>query len=255
MLRMAYESASAISPSTNSRRRGRLSTSVTSTPRAANIDAYSTPMTPAPTTIIVRGRSLSAEDAVGVQDRLAVHGDPGRRRGPRARRDHDLVRLDLRRGLEARHRERVRRREPRGSGDQRDAVSPHLGADDLDLALDDGRASEEEVLGGDVLLHGVGRAVHPALGEAREVEHGFAEGLRRDRARVDAHAAHDLALLADPDLPAELRGLNGRTLPGRTRAEDEEIELLHDRADSTRSHEGDTHDGSVFAMRIDSGLR
>ncbi len=58
MLRIAYESASAISPSTKSRRRGRLSTSVTSTPRAANIDAYSTPMTPAPTTIIVRGRSL-----------------------------------------------------------------------------------------------------------------------------------------------------------------------------------------------------
>ena len=38
---------------------------------------------------------LEAEDAVGIQDRLAVHGDAGRRRGPRARRDDDLVRLDL----------------------------------------------------------------------------------------------------------------------------------------------------------------
>ena len=167
MLRIAYESASAISPSTKSRRRGRLSTSVTSTPRAANIDAYSTPMTPAPTTIIVRGRSLRPRmpsESMIVSPSTAT---PGGVAGRRARRDHDLVRLDLGRGLEARHRQRVGRRELRGPGDQRDAVSPHLGADDLDLALDDGRASEEEVLGGDVLLHGVGRAVHPALREAR----------------------------------------------------------------------------------------
>ena len=35
-----------------------MSTSVTSTPRAAKIEAYSTPMTPAPTTVRVRGRVL-----------------------------------------------------------------------------------------------------------------------------------------------------------------------------------------------------
>ncbi len=37
----------------------RASTSVTRVPMAANIEAYSTPMTPAPTTVIVRGTASS----------------------------------------------------------------------------------------------------------------------------------------------------------------------------------------------------
>ncbi len=48
--------ASPISPSRKGRRRARWSTSVTLVPSAANIDAYSTPITPAPMTAIVRGR-------------------------------------------------------------------------------------------------------------------------------------------------------------------------------------------------------
>ena len=69
--------------------------------------------------------------------------------------------------LPARHGQRVRRRERRGPGDERDPVPLHLGADDLDLALDDLVAAEEEVLHRDVVLHGVGRAVIPSLRDAR----------------------------------------------------------------------------------------
>ena len=49
-------SSSTISASTNSSGRSRRSITVTSTPSAANIDAYSMPITPAPTTAIERGR-------------------------------------------------------------------------------------------------------------------------------------------------------------------------------------------------------
>ncbi len=45
----------AISRSTNGSSSARVSTSVTDSPSAAKIDAYSTPMTPAPRTIIDRG--------------------------------------------------------------------------------------------------------------------------------------------------------------------------------------------------------
>ena len=48
-------SASPISPSRNVSTRGRWSTTVTFVPRRPNIDAYSTPITPAPTTVMLRG--------------------------------------------------------------------------------------------------------------------------------------------------------------------------------------------------------
>ena len=50
-----YFSASTTSVSQNSSIRIRCSTTVTLVPSAANIDAYSMPITPAPTTIMVRG--------------------------------------------------------------------------------------------------------------------------------------------------------------------------------------------------------
>src|SRR3569833_1959912 len=51
-----YLSASTISRSQNSSMRSRRSTTVTLVPRAANIEAYSMPITPAPTTTMVCGR-------------------------------------------------------------------------------------------------------------------------------------------------------------------------------------------------------
>ena len=48
-------SASPISPSRKVSTRGRWSTTVTFVPRRPNIDAYSTPITPAPTTVMLRG--------------------------------------------------------------------------------------------------------------------------------------------------------------------------------------------------------
>ena len=54
---MKYMSASIISASTKSRIVGRCSMTVTLMPSAVTIDAYSSPMTPAPTTISVAAAS------------------------------------------------------------------------------------------------------------------------------------------------------------------------------------------------------
>jgi hypothetical protein len=56
--RIWWISSSTISRSTKSSGRSRRSTTVTSTPSTAKIDAYSIPMTPPPTTVIARGRRL-----------------------------------------------------------------------------------------------------------------------------------------------------------------------------------------------------
>ena len=60
-----------ISPSTNSSRRGRLSMSVTGTPMAARIDAYSAPMTPPPT-MTMELDSFEPEQAIRIDHRLVV---------------------------------------------------------------------------------------------------------------------------------------------------------------------------------------
>ena len=58
--RSRYWNASPISLSRKLSTRSRLSTTVTLVPSAPNIDAYSTPITPAPTTIIERGTRCSS---------------------------------------------------------------------------------------------------------------------------------------------------------------------------------------------------
>ena len=58
--RSRYWNASPISPSRNGSTRSRLSTTVTFVPSAPNIEAYSTPITPAPTTVMVRGTRWSS---------------------------------------------------------------------------------------------------------------------------------------------------------------------------------------------------
>ena len=87
-------SARTISESQNGSSSRRVSMTVTFVPTAANIDAYSMPITPAPTTTSDCGISLEVEDAVRVEDRLLVELDARGPHGPAAGRDHDAVRID-----------------------------------------------------------------------------------------------------------------------------------------------------------------
>ena len=86
-------SASTISVSANSSSRGRFSTMITRTPSVANMHAYSTPITPPPTTIKVRGICgmpriwsllMMLRPLIGT---FAIHGRL------RARRDDERFRL------------------------------------------------------------------------------------------------------------------------------------------------------------------
>ena len=71
-LRRSWMNSSIISRSMKSRIWSRGSISVTGTSSAEKIVAYSTPMTPAPTTVRLRGSALEIEDVVAVEDAVAV---------------------------------------------------------------------------------------------------------------------------------------------------------------------------------------
>ena len=77
-----YLSASTTSSSQNSSMRIRFSTTVTLVPRAANMDAYSMPITPAPTTTIERGtRSrwlMPSESMIVLSSKATLGGRAGR---------------------------------------------------------------------------------------------------------------------------------------------------------------------------------
>ena len=191
-----------ISLSTNGSRRWRLSISVTRTPSAANMLAYSRPMTPAPTTVSVRGSCVQPQNVVAAADALPIEGDVRVARGFGAGGDHDLA------GGDVTHRARavlvdvgqadgVRIDERRLGGEHLDLVAHQLVARDVDLVAHDVIGAEQQILHGDVLLDRVRRAVQTAQPIARQMQDRLAQGLARNRAGVDAHAADDRLALDD----------------------------------------------------------
>ncbi len=80
--RSRYWKASTISPSRKPSTCSRLSTTVTLVPSAPNIDAYSTPITPAPTTVMERGtrrsiRSRPSESMIVRSSKATLAGRAG----------------------------------------------------------------------------------------------------------------------------------------------------------------------------------
>ena len=177
-----------------------------------------------------RGRDMiEVEHAVGVDDAPLVELDLLRPRGPGAGGDDDLVRgeLELLVAEAFGHQHRVRVEEARGALEVLHVVAVQLGAHHLGLAGDHVVGARREVGDGDVLLHLVARAVELALVGAGEVEHRFAQRLRRDRAGVDADAADHALAVDDGDPPAQLRRSDGGALPAGAAADDEQLEFLH----------------------------
>ena len=86
-----YLSASTTSRSQNSSILSRCSMTVTLVPRAANMDAYSMPMTPAPATIIERGMRSSSSTPSESMIVAPVELDAGGPRGLGPGRDDDLL--------------------------------------------------------------------------------------------------------------------------------------------------------------------
>ena len=211
-------SASTTSGSQKSSIESRFSTTVTLVPSAANIDAYSMPITPAPTTTIDVGSDFRSRIPSESSTRSSSNSTPAGRAGlvpvaitmnspsdrcsvrPGSVLDDNGVRVD----------------ESAVPGVEVDPVAHQLTAHHVLLLGDDVLGAGEQIRGRDLLLDAVAGAVQFALAHAGQVDHRFAQRLGRDGAGVDAHAAEHPAALDDGDRLAELCRRDGGLLPART---------------------------------------
>ena len=148
--------------------------------------------------------------------------------GPGAGGDHDLVRggpADP--ALAAVHFHGVRVEEAARAGHGRDPVAGQLAAHHVHLAADHVGGPGGQVGDGDLVLDPVALPVHLPLVQAGQVENRLAQGLGRDRARVQAHAADHVLALDDPHSPLELRRGDGSLLAARARADHQHVEVVH----------------------------
>ena len=217
--RSRYWNASPISPSSHGRTRSRWSTTVTFEPSAPNIDAYSTPITPAPTTVIERGTRLSSlsspSESMIVRSSNSTDGGRG---GPRADGDDDplapaparprrrsrTVWSSTKRALPGSSPTRLRRNCSRVIAVSADTTAA---ARSISCWI----ASPLGVLDPRRVEH-----VERARGEL--LQHGLAQRLGRDRAGMDRDAAEAVAALGDGDALAQLGGLDRGPLAARARS-------------------------------------
>jgi hypothetical protein len=121
----------------------------------------------------------------------------------------------------------VRIDEARCAVDHIHSIASQLIFDDSDLVRDDVIRTEGEVFDGDRGLQPVAGPIQIPLPKAGEVQHGFTQRLARNRAGINADAAHHNLPLDDADLMAELRSLNGGFLTGWPCADDEKVVMSH----------------------------
>ena len=220
-------SASTTSSSQNSSMWSRRSTTVTLLPRAAKIDAYSIPMTPAPTTTSDAGTRSSpripSESTTVRPSNPTFDGRAGRvpvaitmwlggdRQLAALVGDDDGVLVD----------------ETRRAVEELDPVARQLVLDDLVLPRDHLRGAPVEVRHRDVGLDAVALPVGLAVRQAGQVEDRLAKRLRRDRPGVDAYAADRGRAFDDRGALAQFRGRDGRLLPTRATANREQVVVEH----------------------------
>jgi len=84
----------------------------------------------------------------------------------------------------------------------------------LDFVVERLAQPRHQVGGVDVLFDAVGPSVEPALAPAGQVEHGFAQRLRRNRAGMDRYAADPAAFLHHQDRFIDLGRLDRSAPPG-----------------------------------------
>lgn len=109
------------------------------------------------------------------------------------------------------------------------AVAGELVLQHLDLVIERDEQAAAQIVGVDLLLDAIGTAVKTALAPAGEIERGFAQGLGRDGAGMHGNTADTAAFLDDQNLLFELGGLNGGPSSRRTAADNNQIELVHEK--------------------------
>jgi hypothetical protein len=147
-------------------------------PSAANIDAYSIPMTPADHHHR-RGDDLQVEDAVGVQYAILVelHAGGAGRLGAGGDDDVAAAHFDAFGAVGILDVDGVLVDESGVADVQLDAVAHQLRAHQVDLLADDVLGARQQVGRGDLLLDAVAGAVELALAHAGEVKHRLAQRL------------------------------------------------------------------------------
>jgi hypothetical protein len=96
------------------------------------------------------------------------------------------------------------------------SVAKQLVSSNVNLVANHMFHSEQKILNGDVLLHGVGFTVDFTQPVSREVEHSLTKGFARYRPCVYANAAQDSPSLNEGRLLAQFRGLDSSALSCRT---------------------------------------
>ena len=194
-------------------------------PSAPNIDAYSTPITPAPTTVIVRGTRLSSFSSPS--ESMIVRSSNSTDAGRAGRVPTAITIRSARIGSSEPSMRTVWSSSKDGvAGQQPDVVAPELLARDRGLGRHHRRRAVEQLL--DRLALGLldpARVEHVERTRGELLQGGLAQGLRRDRPGMDRDAAEAVTALGDGDTLAELGCLDGGFLTAGTRADDEKIEL------------------------------
>ena len=146
--------------------------------------------------------------------------------GPAAYRDDHVPCRDPAHAALAANRQGVRIDKRRFALEQRDVVAAQLLLDHLDLAADDGLDSGEELIGGGATRRPCPGQPVTVSADAGVREDRFADGLARDRARVDADAAHATTPLDHRGAMSELRCLDRGALPGGSAADRNEVVVV-----------------------------
>ena len=223
-----YLSASTTSRSQNSSIRSRCSTTVTLVPSAANIEAYSMPITPAPATTIDRGtRSrcrMPSESMIVRSSNSTLAGRAGL--VPVAMMIFSALDLAAAAGAVG-DLDVGRAGEARRPGQDGHPVAGELAAHDVVLPADDVMRAGGQVADRDLVLDPVALPVHLALVEPGQVEDGLAQRLGRNGAGVEAHAAEHVRPLDDRHPAVELGSRDRRLLAAGARADHQHVEVVH----------------------------
>ena len=190
--------------------------------------AYSTPMTPAPITVMLRGsRSISSISSLSntrlrsngmlsgrcgrVPTEISAWSNVASLRSPFSVTSSTRFWLDeFRPGMKAAH-----------------AVAHELVLQHLDFVVERLVQPLDQVAGGNILLDPIAPSVKAPLAPAGQVEHRLAQCLRRDRAGMNRNAAEPPPLVDHQHGLAELGRLNRRAASGRAGADDDHVEMVH----------------------------
>ena len=171
------------------------------------------------------------DELVGVVDLEGGEGDVFTAGGAGAAGDENIGRGELALGVGTGDVEDVGVGSEGGVAvDELDAVALELVFDDGVLAFDDLVDAEHEVLDIDAGFEAVAAAVKAALAEAAQVEHGFAEGFRRNGAGVEANTPEVGRFVDDSDAMAQFGGFDGTVMAGGPAANYQEVVVIRRRS-------------------------